>query len=275
MADWWCARMRMSRRLAVYPVGNSIFDETSFTYTGEYLFSGGDKWTLKFLTSGILILLKDADIDIFAVGGGGGGGNGNNGSYGGQGGGGGYTTTVKAQSLAKNVPYTVTIGAGGAAHTSGEPSSFGELCTAQGGGYGANGGDGFGNGGSGGGVPGSTSKTWAKRVGGAGGSDGSDGSTTNELYTAVGKGQGMTTRAFGDADGELYAGGGGGGGTYGASSSGPGGAGGAGGGGNGNKFRNDGLPGETNTGGGGGGGGGHNSGGAGGSGIVIIRNARS
>ena len=143
--------MRMSRRLAVYPVGNSIFDETSFTYTGEYLFSGGDKWTLKFLTSGRLILLKDVNIDIFAVGGGGGGGNGNNGSYGGQGGGGG---------------------------------------------------------------------------------------------------------------------------TYGASSSGPGGAGGAGGGGNGNKFRNDGLPGETNTGGGGGGGGGHNSGGAGGSGIVIIRAAQ-
>lgn len=224
--------MRMSRRLAVYSVGNGTFDETSFTYTGEYLFSGGDKWTLKFLTSGRLTLLKDVNIDIFAVGGGGGGGNGNNGSYGGQGGGGGYTTTVKAQSLAKNVPYTVTIGAGGAAHTSGGASSFGELCTAQGGGYGANGGDGFGNGGSGGGVPGSTAKTWAKRVGGAGGR------------------------------------------TYGASSSGPGGAGGAGGGGNGNKWKMDGLPGETNTGGGGGGGGGHKSGGAGGSGIVIIRAAQ-
>ena len=266
--------MRLSRLLAVYSAGNGTFDETSFTYTGEYLFSGGDKWTLKFLTSGLLTLLKDADIDIFAVGGGGGGGNGNDGSYGGQGGGGGYTATVKAQSLAKNVPYTVTIGAGGAAHTSGGSSSFGELCTAQGGEYGANGGDGFGNGGSGGGVPGSTANTWAKRAGGAGGSDGSDGLTTNGIYTAVGKGQGTTTRAFGDADGELYAGGGGGGGTYGASSSGPGGAGGAGGGGNGNKFRMDGLPGETNTGGGGGGGGGHNSGGSGGSGIVIIRAAQ-
>ena len=266
--------MRLSRLLAVYSAGNGTFDETSFTYSGEYLFSGGDKWTLKFLTSGLLTLLKDADIDIFAVGGGGGGGNGNDGSYGGQGGGGGYTATVKAQSLAKNVPYTVTIGAGGAAHTSGGFSSFGELCTAQGGGYGANGGDGFGSGGSGGGVPGSTANTWAKRAGGAGGSDGSDGSTTNEIYTVVGKGQGTTTRAFGDADGELYAGGGGGGGTWGANSSGPGGAGGAGGGGNGNKFRMDGLPGETNTGGGGGGGGGHNAGGAGGSGIVILRSAR-
>ena len=266
--------MRLSRLLAVYSAGNGTFDETSFTYSGEYLFSGGDEWTLKFLTSGLLTLLKDADIDIFAVGGGGGGGNGNDGSYGGQGGGGGYTATVKAQSLAKNVPYTVTIGAGGAAHTSGGSSSFGELCTAQGGEYGANGGDGGGYGGSGGGVPGSTANTWAKRAGGAGGSDGSDGLTTNGIYTVVGKGQGTTTRAFGDADGELYAGGGGGGGTYGASSSGPGGAGGAGGGGNGNKFRMDGLPGETNTGGGGGGGGGHNSGGAGGSGIVIIRAAQ-
>ena len=247
------------------------------TYTGNctVIDDGNDNWRVKFLTSGDLTMSKALDVDIFLVGGGGGGGNGNDGSYGGQGGGGGYTATVKAQSLAKNVPYIITIGAGGAAHTSGGSSSFGELCTAQGGEYGANGGDGFGNGGSGGGLPGSTAKTWAKRVGGAGGSDGSDGLTTNGIYTAVGKGQGTTTRAFGDEDGELYAGGGGGGGTWGESSSGPGGAGGAGGGGNGNEWRMDGLPGETNTGGGGGGGGGHNSGGAGGSGIVIIRNARS
>lgn len=267
--------MRMCRRLALRS-GGGVFGEDAFSYTGECLFFAEDNgnWRLKLLTSGVLTLLRKTKVDIFAVGGGGGGGNGNDGSYGGQGGGGGYTATVKAQSLAKNVSYTVTIGAGGAAHTPGGASSFGELCTAQGGWYGANGGDGGGYGGSGGGVPGSTANTWAKRAGGAGGSDGSDGLTTNEIYTAVGKGQGTTTRAFGDADGELYAGGGGGGGTWGAKSSGPGGAGGAGGGGNGNKFRMDGLPGETNTGGGGGGGGGHNAGGAGGSGIVILRSAR-
>lgn len=266
--------MRMCRRLALRSGG--VFGEDAFSYTGECLFFAEDNgnWRLKLLTSGVLTLLRKTKVDIFAVGGGGGGGNGNDGSYGGQGGGGGFTATVKAQSLAKNVSYTVTIGAGGAAHTPGGASSFGELCTAQGGWYGANGGDGGGAGGSGGGVPGSTANTWAKRAGGAGGSDGSDGLTTNEIYTAVGKGQGTTTRAFGDADGELYAGGGGGGGTWGAKSSGPGGAGGAGGGGNGNKFRMDGLPGETNTGGGGGGGGGHNAGGAGGSGIVILRSAR-
>lgn len=267
--------MRMCRRLALRS-GGGVFGEDAFSYTGECLFFAEDNgnWRLKLLTSGVLTLLRKTKVDIFAVGGGGGGGNGNDGSYGGQGGGGGFTATVKAQSLTKNVPYTVTIGAGGAAHTRGGASSFGELCTAQGGWYGANGGDGGGAGGSGGGVPGSTANTWAKRAGGAGGSDGSDGLTTNEIYTAVGKGQGTTTRAFGDADGELYAGGGGGGGTWGAKSSGPGGAGGAGGGGNGNKFRMDGLPGETNTGGGGGGGGGHNAGGAGGSGIVILRSAR-
>lgn len=267
--------MRMCRRLALRS-GGGVFGEDAFSYTGECLFFAEDNgnWRLKLLTSGVLTLLRKTKVDIFAVGGGGGGGNGNDGSYGGQGGGGGFTATVKAQSLAKNVSYTVTIGAGGAAHTPGGASSFGELCTAQGGWYGANGGDGGGAGGSGGGVPGSTANTWAKRAGGAGGSDGSDGLTTNEIYTAVGKGQGTTTRAFGDADGELYAGGGGGGGTWGAKSSGPGGAGGAGGGGNGNKFRMDGLPGETNTGGGGGGGGGHNAGGAGGSGIVILRSAR-
>lgn len=267
--------MRMCRRLALRS-GGGVFGEDAFSYTGECLFFAEDNgsWRLKLLTSGVLTLLRKTKVDIFAVGGGGGGGNGNDGSYGGQGGGGGFTATVKAKSLAKNVSYTVTIGAGGAAHTPGGASSFGELCTAQGGWYGANGGDGGGAGGSGGGVPGSTANTWAKRAGGAGGSDGSDGLTTNEIYTAVGKGQGTTTRAFGDADGELYAGGGGGGGTWGAKSSGPGGAGGAGGGGNGNKFRMDGLPGETNTGGGGGGGGGHNAGGAGGSGIVILRSAR-
>lgn len=267
--------MRMCRRLALRS-GGGVFGEDAFSYTGECLFFAEDNgnWRLKLLTSGVLTLLRKTTVDIFAVGGGGGGGNGNDGSYGGQGGGGGFTATVKAKSLAKNVSYTVTIGAGGAAHTPGGASSFGELCTAQGGWYGANGGDGGGAGGSGGGVPGSTANTWAKRAGGAGGSDGSDGLTTNEIYTAVGKGQGTTTRAFGDADGELYAGGGGGGGTWGAKSSGPGGAGGAGGGGNGNKFRMDGLPGETNTGGGGGGGGGHNAGGAGGSGIVILRSAR-
>ena len=267
--------MRMCRRLALRS-GGGVFGEDAFSYTGECLFFAEDNgnWRLKLLTSGVLTLLRKTKVDIFAVGGGGGGGNGNDGSYGGQGGGGGFTATVKAKSLAKNVSYTVTIGAGGAAHTPGGASSFGELCTAQGGWYGANGGDGGGAGGSGGGVPGSTANTWAKRAGGAGGSDGSDGLTTSEIYTAVGKGQGTTTRAFGDADGELYAGGGGGGGTWGAKSSGPGGGGGAGGGGNGNKFRMDGLPGETNTGGGGGGGGGHNAGGAGGSGIVILRSAR-
>ena len=166
--------MRMCRRLALCS-GGGVFGEDAFSYTGECLFFAEDNgnWRLKLLTSGVLTLLRKTKVDIFAVGGGGGGGNGNDGSYGGQGGGGGFTATVKAKSLAKNVSYTVTIGAGGAAHTSGGSSSFGELCTAPGGWYGANGGDGGGAGGSGGGVPGSTANTWAKRPGGAGGAGGS------------------------------------------------------------------------------------------------------
>ena len=106
--------MRMCRRLALRS-GGGVFGEDAFSYTGECLFFAEDNgnWRLKLLTSGVLTLLRKTKVDIFAVGGGGGGGNGNDGSYGGQGGG-GYTATVKAQSLAKNVPYTVTIGPGGA-----------------------------------------------------------------------------------------------------------------------------------------------------------------
>ena len=107
--------MRMCRRLALCS-GGGVFGEDAFSYTGECLFFAEDNgnWRLKLLTSGVLTLLRKTKVDIFAVGGGGGGGNGNDGSYGGQGGGGGFTATVKAKSLAKNVSYTVTIGAGGA-----------------------------------------------------------------------------------------------------------------------------------------------------------------
>lgn len=239
-----------------------------FTYTGNYkivddsntpINSSLGNWKIHFLTSGTLTFttLNGAEngIDVFLVGGGGGGGKGNR-TFGG-GGGGGYTTTAKRIMVTLNTPYNIAIGAGGTADASGGSSSaFG--ATAKGGGNGkgtpqipendagvaASGG----NGGSGGGA--------FKGVSGA-----SDGGSTG---TTGGRGQGTTTREFGEPGGKLYSGGGGGG-AYNA----PPGAGGAGGGATGGKSA-------SNNTGGGGGGCMHPSGpvGSGGSGIIIIRNAR-
>lgn len=225
-------------------------------------------------------------IDIFCVGGGGGG----SGAYGtgtgyltrggGGGGGGGYTKTVSNVSVTAGTSYAVTVGAGGTGGTggtgtgsthdgtSGGTSSVGSLCSANGGINGAYS-SGAGKGGSGGGS-GSSTTSWSSTAsypGYNGGSNGGNGAQNN----TTGKGQGTTTRAFGESSNTLYAGGGGGGSCYGS----PVGQGGAGGGGNGNSS------GTANTGGGGGGGlaGTTNSsgnstftnGGNGGSGIVIIR----
>ena len=235
------------------------------------------------LTSGTLNLLKEAVVDIFAVGGGGGGAAGvNSGGYlvAGGAGGGGYTTTALGMKLAAR-DYEITIGAGGANQPSstknghdGENSMFDSLVIANGGKGGAsrtNGSTG-GAGGSGGAAGYDRNTTEIPASGGSNGSSG--GSTSNK---AGGSGQGTTTREFGEALGKLYSGGGGGGNSK---SGGVGGAGGLGGGGNGGygsgAALTNGSPGKDNTGGGGGAGGGNPSsgygiGGAGGSGIVCIR----
>lgn len=251
----------------------------SFTYTGTYtivddndneIVESADNWKIRFLTSGTLIFtdLKSAadGIDIFLVGGGGGGG-GAGGEYGqGGGGGSGYTTTKKAYIPKVNTSYTITIGGGGAGGVNGArggnggtTSAFESTITASGGQTG-NQGEGWngGSGGSGGGTGGS---------GGHGGSDGSNGIDGASTSPSPGRGQGRTTREFGESEARLYAGGGGG----------ANGNGGAGGGGQGGSYLvRSGQPGVTNTGGGGGGGAEHwqHAGGAGGSGIVIIRNKR-
>lgn len=110
------------------------------------------------------------------------------------------------------------------------------------------------------------------------GSDGaSDGADAAGNGNGVGgRGQGTTTREFGEATGDLYAGGGGGYSPSGvARSSGGAGGGGRGGVGNANSGYTPGENGQPNTGGGGGGRSGDGTGrGLGGSGIVIIRNAR-
>ena len=176
---------------AIYP---------KYTYTGQHTLvkDENDHWRIKFLTSGVLEWLgEDTEIDIFCVGAGAKGGN--------WGGGGGRTATYKKQKITKGQEIVVAIGA--TALTAGA-SSFGTF-SAKGGGPGA-------EGGSGGGAPwsiflGDVDERPVK--GGNGGSDGKDGGSgyrTDEGTLAGGKGQGTTTREFGEPDGDLYSGGGGG-----------------------------------------------------------------
>lgn len=233
-----------------------------FTYTGtyEYIDDGGGNWRIKFLTSGVFTPLKKMTIDAFYVGG---GAAGCFDSKGAQGGAGGYTLTVKGIELSANTEYQVVVGAGGTFvyRTSSQGGSIGNgggISSAFG--SSANGGEAniyvlrleVGNGGCGGAY---TNTTGTKVPGGSDGSDGGNGS----------KGQGTTTREFGESDGDLYSGGGAAyyNSTYNASN-------GEGGGG---KYVNGPQAGETNKGGGGCGTGTAAAGGSasGGSGIVIIR----
>lgn len=226
------------------PIIGRDFNWTGGDGTYQVLEDGDGNWCIKFLLSGTFTPLRDMVIDVFLVGAGGGGYK--SFAYG-NGGGGGYTKTVKSIVLTANTAYSIAIGAGGSAYknsdnpgtSGGDTSAFSE--TAAGGAPATTkvGGDG----GSGGG-----SYNSGKEVGYTGGSDGSNGGGTNG-----GTGQGTTTREFGEANGDLYAGGGGG--FY----SGSIGVGGAGGGGNAKES------GVANTGGGAG------AGSEGGSGIVIIR----
>ncbi len=268
--------MRISRRLGLLSGGGGF---KLPTYTGSYaIFGSAAQGYIELYSSGTLSLAK-ANYQVFAVGGGGGGGSRNSEySYPGGGGGGGYTATGQLN-LASDTTYNVTIGAGGSAHAHGGDTTIGNI-TAAGGkrGYTENAYSNYdSNGGSGGGQAGTTSSS--TRNGGAGGSDGGSGYGRNGSIISSGnyyRGQGTTTRAFGDNTGTLYAGGGGGGGAY-ASSSGNGGTGGSGGGGaggRGSSSSGNGTAGTANTGGGGGGAGGRASSataGAGGSGIIIVR----
>lgn len=257
-----------------------------YTYTGSHqLIDDGDgNWRIKFLTSGTLTFSKKPkNIDVFLVGGGGSGGYGGygdvDGEYYGPGGGGGYTKTEKNIAVT-GTSYSIVVGAGGKNGGGGTTSAFGhsasggERGTVSGVKYSDYGGAAHycygGCGGSAGGSTYSVSSSvpygsYGDKIAGMKSAGGSDGSNTAN-YSTYAKGQGMTTREFGESSGTLYAGGGGCNGS----------AGGAGGGGKGGRSSNiDGDAGSANTGGGGGGGpyfGG--SYGAGGSGIVIIRNAR-
>lgn len=193
-----------------------------FTYTGDY--NVRDDGVVELLTSGTIVFLAPAIIDIFCVGGGGAGNSGkstdpttSNMGYGG--GGGGYTRTVRSVNVAANTSIPVTIGAGGipfllggsGAGVSGGETTFGTFASAKGGKgkqsvdeqtsrvFGNNGGSG-----GGGGVKSNSDY-------GAGGYDGNKGESGYPTSNQGGTGQQYTTREFGEAGGKLYAGGGGGG----------------------------------------------------------------
>lgn len=181
-----------------------------FTYTGQY--NVRKDGVVELLTSGTIVFLEPKVIDVFMVGGGGAGGHiGDNvTSVGCGGGGGGYTRTIRRISVTANQSVPVTIGAGGSLRQAGGASAFGPAYTVNGGATpalpgtsntspGAAGGSG-----GGGGVKSNSDY-------GAGGSDGANGETGYPVAVAGGKGQGFTTREFGEATGKLYAGGGGGG----------------------------------------------------------------
>lgn len=229
------------------PIIGKDFNWTGGDGTYQVLEDGDGNWRIKFLSSGTFTPLRDMVIDAFLVGAGGGG---HKYLFYGSGGAGGYTKTVKSIVLTANTAYNIVVGAGGSknsgsgesaipATAGGDTSAFSETAAGGAPATSNHGGDG----GSGGGSYDSN-----KKVGYNGGSDGSNGGGTNG-----GTGQGTTTREFGEANGDLYAGGGGG--YYNDSL----GVGGAGGGGNAKES------GVANT---GGGAGGAN---VGGSGIVIIR----
>ena len=237
-----------------YPIG---FD---FTYTGTCNIRTDG--VIEFLTSGDFIPNETLNIDAFLVGGGG-AGNGAGSSGAAAGGGGGYTKTLTKIILQQGTSYPITIGAGGA-HSTTSTSYFGlgggnttAFGTTVNGGQPTTSTGAGGNGGSGGG---GTTKQ--------GGSDGSNGLSSGAYIG--GKGQGTTTREFGEPTGKLYAAGGGGGisdnTTIGI-------AGGDGGGGMGGTSAVNGHDGEANTGSGGGGKGSNRNlyAGSGGSGIVCIR----
>ena len=222
----------------------------SFDNSHTMLDDGNGNWRIKFYSSGYFTPKRDMKVDVYIVGAGGGGVQGREGVWEGPSGAGGKTTTGRGIQLTANQSYYIQIGAGGSAAvkgytatggTGGTSSAFNYSATGGGGGYAQS--HDIGHGGDGG----SGGAAWT----GSGGTDGGNGSGTLVYSWRHGYGQGTTTRAFGDSNGELYASGG----SFGSTSINHGG---------------------SNTGNGGSGGGSQKEtyGGNGGSGIVIIRNAR-
>ena len=217
-------------------------------------------------------LSKDTEIDIFLVGGGSSGGT-DTGTYALCGGGGGYTKTVKKIKVTKGQRINIIIGSGGAlkgmgstGYNNGGDTSWDSITVK--GGNGKNGGSG---GGAGAGEINSVGGNGAN-----GGEDGSDGGNSsygsNSTQVTGGKGQGESTREFGEPGAELYSSAGGG-----AAIKGTAGRGGKGTpqlSGNGKSSLSGGAASTGGGGYGGGGGSGNAEKGAGAQGIVVIRDTR-
>ena len=235
--------------------GGASKEFPEFTYTGSYQFldDGNKNWRIKFLTSGTLTFTKLGSakngIDVFLVGGGGCG-------IWAMPGAGGYTFTNKHIIPNATTNYSIVIGAGSTSDTGqgGTSSAFGSSAK---GGYSGKHATYPGTGGTG--AP--------RAYNNMGSSDGANGAGASGN---AGKGQGTTTREFGESGGTLYAGSGAT--TTSATTTYYGGAGGGG-----NVEGGNAMAGAANTGGGGAGSGAGTDkiqAANGGSGIVIIRNAR-
>ena len=185
-----------------------------YSYTGNHTLvkDENNHWRIKFLSSGVLEWLsEDAQIDVFLVGGGGSGSAG--------GGGGGYTQTHQKQILEKNQMVQIYVGAGGE-DGSGGTSYYGNLYAQGGTSTHSNGIGGDGGSGGGGGERGSDPYN-PSGTAGRGGSAGGNGEDLSS-YSYGGRGQGRTTREFGEPEGALYSGGGGGRDLYGGAPGGEG-----------------------------------------------------
>jgi hypothetical protein len=263
-----------SKRLRVYDGTDWVYVSPVFSKGGtisQYI-SGSTSYRVHtFLSSGTFTVKAAlTGVDILVVGAGGG-------SPGGAGGG-GQVRTHTGQSIAVG-DHTVTIGDGGVSANNGDPSQFGSLGSAIGGGRGGGGNEGGQSGASGGGggwglgggsggsgtagnagSAGDNSNSWPHWMG-AGGGCGDAGQGTGTSRGGNGCGN-----VYRDGTTQYYGGGGGGGVYYDAAMSGFS-SGGSGGGGRGRSKESClGEDGTANTGGGGGAGCGD-----GGSGIVVIR----
>lgn len=207
---------------------NLSFNPTpSFKFSGDYELVDDDNkaitdfanytgnWKIRFLTSGLFAFTEhngwDGVIDIFSVGGGSGSPFGT--AFHGGGGAGGYTTTARGVSTEENDVIDVIVGAGGVAADKawgeggtgrsgrGGTSSFGNWAKAAGGKGGVDLTDGYDglSGGTGGQQYGKSTKIPA--------TDGADGDWVDKKKNP-GKGQGTTTREFGESKGDPYSNGG-------------------------------------------------------------------
>lgn len=180
-----------------------------YSYTGDHqlIKDENDHWRTKLTSSGVFENTGDEDlvVDLFMVGGGGGANVG--------GGGSGYTKTVKKITLRRGDRISVEIGAGGhGVSYTGTTNAAGDGGTTKFSTYEVAGGKGAlghigGNGGSGGGA-GSNSYSSGVVSGSAGCDGGDGGAISTSPNPAGGKGQGTTTREFGEPGNPLHAGGG-------------------------------------------------------------------